>query len=80
MHRIFYNAVVENLVFLHATNRVLNMADALCYIFNTVWAWTLKHNKESGHVCAITDSQTVQTQIYTDTLGQKTSLHPKTLA
>jgi len=53
------------------------MADALCYIFNIVWAWKLKHNKNSRHVSAITDRQTVQTQIYTDTLGQKTSLHPK---
>ena len=79
-HVRFYNAVVENLFFFHATSRVLNVADAICYIFNTVLAWKLKHNKDSRHVNAITDSQTVQTQVYTDTLGRKTSLHPKTMA
>ena len=34
-----------------------------------VWVWKLNHNKDSRHVSPITDSQTVQVQTCTDTLG-----------
>jgi len=43
------------------------MAKALHYISNTVWACKLHHNANSRHVSPITDSQTLQAQICTDT-------------
>jgi len=51
---------------------VLDIAEARCYILNTVWAWEFNHNKDSRHVSPITDSQTLQTQIRTDTSGDET--------
>jgi len=43
------------------------MAEAHYYILNIAWAWKLNHNKDSRHESPITDSQTVQAQICTDT-------------
>jgi len=40
---------------------IINMAEALYYILNIVWASKLNHNKDSKHVCPIKDSQTVGT-------------------
>jgi hypothetical protein len=40
---------------------IINMAEAHYYILNIVWACKLNHNKDSRHVCPITDSQTVGT-------------------
>jgi hypothetical protein len=43
------------------------MTEALCYILSTVQALKLSHNADSRYVSPITDSQTVQTQICTET-------------
>jgi hypothetical protein len=67
-------------IFLSRCHCVLNMASVLYYISNIVWAWKHNHNEDSRHVSPIKDSQTVQSQTRTDTMGQKTSLHPKTVA
>jgi len=48
------------------------MAEARYYILNIVWAWKLNHKKDSWHESPITDSQTVQAQICTNTSGQET--------
>ena len=51
--------------FLNATIMVLNMAE-LYYILNIVWIWKL-------NVSPITDSQTVQVQTCTETMGRETN-------
>jgi hypothetical protein len=51
------------------------MAEARYFILNTAWA-RKNHNKDSRHVSSITDSQIVQVQTRTDTLGHETNTHP----
>jgi len=61
------------IVFISRYRYVLNMAKALHSISNTVWAWKLHHNTQRRHLSPITDRQTVQSQICTDTLGHETN-------
>jgi len=49
------------------------MAEELYYNLNIVRTWKLNHNKDSGHVSSITDSQTMQAQTSTDTLWHETN-------
>jgi len=39
------------------------------YSCHIAWVWKLNHNKDNRHVSPIIDSQTVQVQTCTDTLG-----------
>jgi uncharacterized protein (DUF2249 family) len=49
-----------------------NIKFALYYVLKTDFAWRLDHKKYSTHVSSITDSQTEQAQICTDTQGHET--------
>jgi len=69
--RIF-NAILANSVF-SRYQYVLNTAEAFYYTLYIAWVWKLNNNKDSRHVNAITDSQTVQARTCTDTLGHETN-------
>jgi len=49
------------------------MAEKLHYILNILWARKLNHKIDCRHVNPITDSQTVQALICTNTMGQDTN-------
>lgn len=70
--RSFQNTILAN--FLSRYQHVLNMAEILYYIFDTILAWKLKIiTQDSRHVSSITGSQTVQAQTYSDTMGHETN-------
>ena len=73
LFKIFFKCNFNKLIFLSHHQYILNMSEALYCILNMVWAW----NKDSRHVNPITDretdTQTVQAQKCTDTLGYETN-------
>jgi len=69
----FLKCCLANLVVLSRYQYVLNAAQALYYILNTTWEWKLDHNKDSRHVSPMRDSQTVQAQTCTDTMGHESN-------
>jgi hypothetical protein len=67
----FLLGLLRGSLYLYLYQFVLNMAEALHYISNTVWTWKLHHNTNSRHVSPNTDSQTVQALKCTDMLGRE---------
>ena len=68
----FLNCNFKDDPFLSRYQYVLNIAETRYYVLKIVWAWKLNHNKDRRHESPITDSQTVQAQICTDTSGHET--------